>query len=129
MLASSSQCAGVRKDGSPCKGQPLPTSRYCWAHDPANQERVLAARSAGGKARASARRAEKLLPGVLRPVLDKLLKALDEVHDGDLAARQGEVLASLAGAIVRVYEVGALEERLSAVEEASRDAGLRRLSS
>ncbi|HAP89876.1 MAG TPA: hypothetical protein DCR15_09060 [Arthrobacter bacterium] len=116
MLATASACEGTRKDGSACKGQALPSSAFCWAHDPANQGKVAQARSAGGKARSRARRADRLLPATLRPVVAQLLDAIGETHDGTLDARQASAMASLAGALVRVYQAGTLEERVAALE-------------
>jgi hypothetical protein len=63
-------------------------------------------------------RAEKLIPSVLHPVLDTLLEAVDGVKVGTLTPQQAGALASLAGAIVRVYSVGQLEERVAALEAA-----------
>ena len=122
MLGNSSHCLGRRRDETPCMAQALLSSGYCFAHDPDNQANAARARAAGGRGRARARRAEKLMPATLRPVLQKLLDALDEVHDGTLSPRQGEVLACLAGAIVRVYEVSMLEERLAVLEQAQASA-------
>ena len=111
------RCRGVRRDGTPCGAQAGPGG-WCWAHDPANDEARRAARSRGGKGKATAARAEKLVPAVLRPVLDTLLDAVGEVKAGTLSTQQAGALASLAGAIVKVYQVGTLEERLSALEAA-----------
>lgn len=116
MLADGTRCKGTRRDGSPCKGLATGSSGLCWAHDPANQERVRAARSAGGHAKSRAARIERLMPNVLRPVLERLLTALEEVHEGRLTARQAEAMSALSTAICRVYEIGALEERLEALE-------------
>jgi len=59
-----------------------------------------------------------LVSTVLRPVLDTLLVAVDDVKAGTLTTQQASALASLAGAIVRVYTAGMLEERVAALEEA-----------
>jgi hypothetical protein len=31
---SRAQCAGICKDGSPCRNSPLPGFELCWRHDP-----------------------------------------------------------------------------------------------
>ncbi len=121
-------CAATRKDGTPCAARALPGGRFCFAHDPARQEGLRASREKGGRGKASAARAGRLVPAVLRPVLDTLLAAVDEVKDGSLTTQQAGALSSLAGAIVKVYQVGTLEERIAALEqaqatEASRRAG------
>ena len=86
---------------------------------------MAAARVAGGRAKSRARRLDRLVPSTLRPVLVALLDALDGVHlaEGDEGAprvtpAQAHAMASLAGAIVKVYQVGVLEERVGALETA-----------
>lgn len=111
-------CAATRKDGEACTARALPGSAYCFAHDPARQGALQASRERGGKSRAAAARAEKLVPAVLRPVLDTLLGAVDEVKAGTITTQQAGALSSLAGAIVKVYQVGTLEERIGALEAA-----------
>lgn len=85
-------------------------------HDPARQAEVAAARVRGGRHKATVARVEKLVPAVLRPVPNSLLAALPEVRDGTLTTQQAGALASLAAAIVKVYAVGTLEERVAALE-------------
>ena len=90
-------------------------------HDPQRQAQAAAVRASGGRAKASTARAAKLVPGTLRPVLDALLAALADVRGvGEEAPRlspqQASAMASLAGAIVRVYTAGTLEERVAALE-------------
>ena len=40
------------------------------------------------------------------------------IVDGSLDPRQASAMASVAGAITRVYQAGTLEERLQALEQA-----------
>ena len=54
-------------------------------------------------------------------MLQTLLDALAEVHNGDLEPGQANAMAALAGAIVKVYSSGQLEERLEALEQAARE--------
>ncbi len=56
------------------------------------------------------------MPAVLKPVLHALLDSLAKVKQGDMRPQQASATAALAGAIVRVYEAGMLEERLQALE-------------
>ena len=111
-------CAATRKDGRPCTARALPGGDYCFAHDPARQGALRASRERGGRSKAAAARAEKLVPAILRPVLDTLLGAVDEVKTGAITTQQAGALSSLAGAIVKVYQVGTLEERIAALEAA-----------
>jgi hypothetical protein len=87
---------------------------------------VKQARAAGGRATARATRAEKLMPAKLRPVLDTLLAALGKVEDGSLTPQQASSMAAVAGAVVRVFQVGTLEERLAALEAAQAADPMRR---
>lgn len=59
------------------------------------------------------------MPISLRPVLAALFAALEEVHRGDLEPGPANAMAALASAIVKVYGVGQLEERLQALEAAT----------
>lgn len=115
-------CAATRRDGQPCTSPALPGSRFCFGHDPALARKRRAGQAAGGRNRAKTARLAKLVPETLRPVLATLLDALDEVHDGDLEPKAASAMAALAGAIVRVYSAGTLEERIAALEAAQAEA-------
>lgn len=116
-------CKYVRPDGSGCQSRIVLPSGYCHAHDPERRPRLREVRAAGGRGKSRQARAEKLLPAVLRPILDQLIAALGEVHQGDLDPRQASAMAALAGAITRTYSVGQLEERLQALEQAAPPGG------
>src|SRR3954447_11631971 len=121
-------CQGTRRDGSPCQAAGL-LDGWCWAHHPDRAAERQAAREKGGRAKSAAARAEKLVPAVLRPVLDTLLTSIEEVKAGTLDPRVAGALSSLAGAVIRVYQVGTLEERIGALEaaqEAQTTQGTRR---
>jgi uncharacterized small protein (DUF1192 family) len=45
-----------------------------------------------------------------------LASALREVHSGELEPRQASAMAAVAGALVRVVQVGEMEERVRALE-------------
>jgi len=109
-------CKASRADGQPCQGKAGETG-YCFAHDPALRAKRTAAYATGGRNKATPRRLDKLMPASLRPVLELLLGALEEVHAGDLDPRQATAMASLASAIGRLYETAQLEERLQKLEE------------
>lgn len=113
-------CLGVRKDGSPCRATPLPGRRFCWAHDNELSGKRQEAREKGGRNRRTEARLTKLMPASLKPVLEKLMTGLDEVYNGTLEPRQASAMASLAGAIGRLYEVAEIEQRLEALEKSGR---------
>ena len=83
-------------------------------------ERRRATRAAGGRNKATLRRLDRLTPASLRPVLTRLFTALDGLEDGSVEPKTATAMASVAGVIVRVYEVAELEVRLKALE-ASRE--------
>ena len=65
------RCAATRADGQPCSGWARP-SGYCFAHDPALQEKHQAANAEGGRNEASIKRLERRMPADLKPILDLL---------------------------------------------------------
>ncbi len=102
-------CSATRRDGSPCAAPPSAVDAatgFCWAHSPDKREARRAAR------------AEKLLPSHMRPVLAAVFAALRDVRSGAIAPAQASAIASLAGAAVKVYQAGLLEERIAALEQA-----------
>jgi hypothetical protein len=113
----------VRRDGRACTNGIVLPSGYCHMHDPERAAGLRAIRVAGGHARSRARRAVKRLPTDLKPVLESLLAAVQEVHAGKLEPPQATAMASLAGAICRVLQVGELEQRLAALEDAVKRQG------
>jgi len=85
-------------------------------HDPERQSQIAAARVRGGKGKSRIARAGKLLPGELRPVLDTLIAAIDEVKAEALTPAQAGAMAALASAVVRLFTVGVLEQRVADLE-------------
>ena len=127
MLHEGAPCRAVRRAGGPCRAAVVLASGLCPAHDPARREALAAARVAGGRNKSRVARAAKLVPRELRAVLGQLMSALGEVRADTISPAQGSAMASLAAAIVRVYQVGVLEERLAALEAAAatdRDRGV-----
>ncbi len=116
-------CRATRRDGSPCRSAIVLATGYCPMHDPGRREAVAAARVRGGERRATAARLDRLVPATLKPTLGTLLTALDEVHAGDLDPKRAGAMAALAGAIVRLYQAGVIEERLAALEAAQAAQG------
>jgi hypothetical protein len=112
------RCAGTKKDGTPCTAPVMGEGAYCFAHDPARAGERERAREKGGANSATRARIERLVPSTLRPTIGKLIDALDEVHDGKLDPKVANAMAALAGAIVRAYNIGVVEQRLEALEQA-----------
>lgn len=57
-----------------------------------------------------------MLPPRLRPVLERLERALEGLESGEVDPRMATAMASLTGAIVKVMQASDLEERLREVE-------------
>ncbi|HZA24936.1 MAG TPA: hypothetical protein VFA32_20460, partial [Dehalococcoidia bacterium] len=86
-------------------------------------EQRAQARRKGGQNKARATRARKALPSRLQSIAELLERALQEVYSGDLEPRQATALASLSGALVRLYETSALEQRMASIEEVLHELG------
>ncbi len=108
-------CQATRADGSPCRAAPTP-SGYCWAHDSDLRDKAKEARRLGGHNRSSTVRASRHMPRSMQDLAQRLLEAVDEVRSGELDPKKATAMASLAGAAVRVYEVGQLEVRVEELE-------------
>lgn len=104
-------CQATRTDGSPCKAWAA-LNGLCVGHQPGAGE----ARRQGGLNRSTKARADKKLPLRIRTIVILLEKALWEVHEKQISTQQGSAMASLGGAIVKAYESGILEERLTILE-------------
>ena len=115
MQRDATACNAVRRDGQPCRSPVVLPSGFCPLHDP---ERQAAVRSAGGRAKSRGARLDRLVPASLKPTLGLLLTAIEEAYEGSLPPARASAMASLAGAAVRLYQVGVLEERLDKLEQA-----------
>ena len=106
------QCVAVKADGTRCTA-PAVFNGFCVGHMAGSNEN----RAKGGKNRATKARMDKKLPLRIRHIVILLEKALIEVHERQISTQQGSAMASLGGAIVKAYESGILEERLTALEK------------
>jgi hypothetical protein len=69
------QCAGTKRDGSPCTATVEPPQTHCWWHDPANSEERRRAASRGGRSKPSRE---------VRTIKDEIKEAIADVKDGAL---------------------------------------------
>ncbi len=104
-------CAGVRKDGTPCRTVAT-ADGYCFAHSAACQERTARARAQGGKNSSRAVRARKKMGADLHDISKMIEAALAGVYKGTMTPQQGQSIASLAGAWVRLQEHAEVVEEL-----------------
>ncbi len=108
-------CAGVRKDGTPCRTVAT-ADGYCFAHSAACQERTARARAQGGKNSSRAVRARKRMGADLHDIAKLLEDAMRDVAKGAMLPQQGSALASLAGAWLRLHEAGEVQARIEELE-------------
>src|SRR5437867_10926944 len=99
------RCNATRRDGEPCRATAQPTG-YCYLHDPSLAAARAQASRLGGTNSSNMARFQKRAPQELRDVLHQLMQALDETYGGQLEPRVATAMATLCGAIVRVYELG-----------------------
>lgn len=109
-------CQGTRKDGTPCQ-QPARPSGYCFAHDPELRQARREGSVKGGQNKHRMNRLRRLMPADLGEVFDQLRGGMGEVHDGDLDPRAAQAMASLAGAMCKVLELGELAQRVADLEQ------------
>ena len=113
--APRSTCRAARKDGLPCSA-PAVRNGFCFSHDPDLAEARAAARRLGGEARATHRRLMRLAPPELRELVERLLVASAQVHEGRLDPRRAHAMAALARAAAAVYQQAELTARLERLE-------------
>ena len=111
---SPEHCRATRKDGQPCQAF-AGADGYCIGHRPGAGTRET--RAKGGKRKSNAARAGKLLPARLQPIVERLEKALGDVESGLRTPAEAQAMASLARAIVNVFQAGELEERMRDLEK------------
>lgn len=102
------------------------------AHDPSSAEKRREARARGGTNKSRTARAQKLLPEDLQVMDEVLSNAIAAVYRGTLSPGQGSALAALAGARVRLREIGLkmaeqaeLRDRLAQLEDKINELGVR----
>ena len=122
---SETRCRGTTRAGQPCRapGSTVRPSGFCPAHDPGNVSAWRAGSAPGGRGKASTQQLAKLVPATLRPLVDQLLGAVDEVRGGTLAPPRARAMAALASVAVRVYQLAELEQRVRDLEAAREQLG------
>jgi len=121
-MVASRACRAIRTDGGPCGSPPLRDGAFCLWHDPAHDDEVREGRRLGGLRR----RRETAVAGAydfegLRTT--EQIRRLVEVAVIDTLGLENSIarartLAYLAQTATKLLEVGELEERLTAVENA-----------
>src|SRR5215207_5022928 len=110
-------CDAPRADGSPCTSAIVLASGRCFAHDPDRRAERRAASAKGGQGKSRIARVERLVPTTLRPVLALLLDVLTEAREGTIPPAQANAVATVAGAIVKVYSSATVEQQIADLQE------------
>ena len=109
-------CKATSAGGKPCQAKAI-RGDYCFAHSPELADKIKEARKLGGENKSEAKRLAKLNLGRLGPVLEKLERTLDEVHDGKLEPKTAKAMANLTDAMIRLYKISELELRMRDLEK------------
>ena len=129
------KCRATRKDGDPCRAEAQSRSDFCFFHDPEKEVERHDAKVAGGNTgKLATLPAVKPWRGVagevdvlkaVSPVelVDLLCNTIDDVRIGAIDPKVANAVGYLAGIIVKVQELEAVVERLSAIEEVLRARG------
>ena len=117
-------CHGTNRKGEACNAGTRAGSNYCFFHDPAMAEERQKARKRGGRARHGRKvgsTGEDFPPVCLDTVADVLSylsQAANDLVRLENSVSRNRAMAQLASVAVSVLEVGQMEERLVALEEA-----------
>jgi hypothetical protein len=118
------RCAALRLDREPCGAYAVRDSAFCFAHDGELARDRAEARRKGGLNRRTPHAPPDAAPVRLRSP-DDVLGLLESTTADTLVQansdRRSRTIVSLCLAAIRVLEVGSLEERLRALEDAERD--------
>ena len=116
------QCAFHTPKGEPCQAPPLRDSQFCLMHSPEHAQEVQEARRLGGLRR----KREATLTGAYEfETLDTVagIRRLLEVAALDTLSHENSIsrnrtLAYIAQVALRTLEVGEMEQRIAALEQA-----------
>jgi hypothetical protein len=115
-----SRCSAITRGGAPCKGVAIRSSEWCPAHHPEYADARRRRASKGGK-RGGRGRPQAELANIKGRLSDLADDVLEEKVDKGVAAVASQVLNVYLRAVsveLKVKEVGELEDRLGALEEA-----------
>jgi hypothetical protein len=118
------QCPTVKPDGTACRMRPLRSARFCYSHDPEHAAEAADARRLGGKRRrrerftATAFRVQGV--DTIKDIRRVLEIALLDTLDLESSVARSRALFWGCTVLVRLREVGELEDRLEALEAALR---------
>ena len=109
-------CKGVKKDGSPCRGNGNDQlDGYCIAHGA--PEKTRAWRVLGGENSSTAARADKRIPERFRPVIQAVTNGIAEVREGTLKPAAYAAICRGAKILLELYRAADADMELVRLEE------------
>ena len=113
---SATPCKGVKKDGTPCRGNGLEQlDGFCLAHGPTELTRGWRVR--GGENSSTAARADKRLPERYRDVINTLVQGIDDVKEGSMTPAALTAIARAVDSLLDLNRVADAEMELIRAEE------------
>lgn len=101
-------CKGVKKDGTPCRGNGLEQlDGYCIAH--ASPEKTRAWRVRGGQNSSTAARADKRIPERLRDAINEVRAGITAVKEGTMTPAAYNAICRGANTLVKLYQAADTE--------------------
>lgn len=110
-------CKQPTKSGKPCGFPPMKDSDYCYQHDPNGADARRKSNAVGGRNRATKERIYAALPEDLKDTANVLYRTLGALERGDMEPARATAIATVARAIVAVFETGDAERRISEIEK------------
>ena len=109
-------CKGVKKDGTPCRGNGNDQlDGYCIAHGA--PEKTRAWRVLGGENSSTAARADKRIPERFRPVIQAVTNGIAEVREGTLKPAAYAAICRGAKILLELYRAADADMELVRLEE------------
>ncbi len=115
-------CAGTTRDGKPCQSFTMTGKGYCFSHDPESSEQRRQRDLKGGHGKSTKARIRKGLGGDALTMIEVgglLSRAIRKLEAGTIEPGTATAMATVARAFVAIQEVGAIEERLTRLEQSS----------
>ena len=106
-------CNKTKTNGNSCTATAVAGQLQCIGHLP-NAE---VARAKGGEQSSALVRLQKYIPQELNELKTDLYQALDDVHKQRISPQQGAAMATIANAIIKVYETAELNAELQEAKE------------
>ena len=118
------QCCYQRRNGKKCQANATASSGLCFFHDPDRAADRRAAQRAGGlrnKGISLPADTPDLEMRNVKNVVALLGVTINQVRRGQIDPRVSNAVGYLSGMLLKAFEIGSLEDRISALETATRN--------